>query len=137
MNSIFIQNINNDNDISENLTPILKIPLYQIIDEDFCEIIIEKLLECGNFPYILIIQNENYLIPEYKTIIKHHVSIYGILEKLKEDKYQEPLDFKADIDLMWENLKMFYGNDHEVVRIANDLKNDIDIAWKSSRGMAE
>lgn len=137
LNTIFIQNNDNDNDISEDLTPILKIPLYQLIDEDYCEIIIKKLLECGNFPYILKIQNENYLIPEYKTIIKHHVSIYGILEKLKEDKYQEPLDFKADIDLMWENLRMFYGNDHEVVMIANDLKNDIDIAWKSSRGMAE
>lgn len=137
LNTIFTQNNNDDISENENLTPLLGIPLNQVCDKNFCEIIIQKLLECGVFPYILKISNENHLIPDYKSIIKHHLSIYEILEKLKKDEYQNPLDIIADINLMWENLRMFYGNDHEVVEHANNLKNDIDIAWKSSKGMAD
>lgn len=90
------------------------------------------MLENEQLPYILKIDNEKYLMESYKVVIKHHMSVQLLQKKLIESMYETISDFKNDLNLMWHNLEIFYGNDSEIVKIANIIKNDIKVAWESS-----
>lgn len=46
--------------------------------------------------------------------------------------YETISDFKNDLNLMWHNFEIFYKNDSKIVKIANIIKNDIEVAWESS-----
>lgn len=54
------------------------------------------------------------------------------LNKKEQINFQNILNIDQNNDLMWNNLEMFFGNNSEVVRCANIIKNDIELAWTSS-----
>lgn len=129
----FFTNVQNEsNNSNDNFSPILEIPLKLKRDKDFCELIANRIFESEKTPYMLKIDNENYLIEEYKKIVKHHISIQNVKRKLNNDEYFDSSQFKEDIDQMWDNLEIFFGKDSEVCRCANIIKGDIELAWSSS-----
>lgn len=114
------------------MSPILKIPLNSIRDMNFCKLIADILYKSEKTPYMLKIDQEKNLIEDYKRVIKHHISIQDIKNKLSNGEYMTSSQFKSDIDIMWNNLEIFFGKDSEVVICANVIKNDIEMAWISS-----
>ena len=124
---IFSQNDN----MNDQESPILKIPI-QNIDFTFCEQIAQKLIQNDQIPYILKIDNDNYLLPQYKETIKHHISIPSIMKKLKNSEYLSPSDFADDIDLMWANIETFFGIDSDIGYQCKIFQNDIKQAWHMS-----
>lgn len=68
----------------------------------------------------------------YKEVIKHHISIQDIQGKLKDNEYKDFLEFKRDLDLMWNNIENFFGLKSEIGKIVKCLKNDFEIAIQSS-----
>ena len=89
-------------------------------------------MESDQTPYMLNIDKDEFLIEDYKKIVKHHMSIQNVIRKLCKDEYTDSAQFKCDLDLMWNNLEMFFWNNSEVVRCANIIKNDIELVWTSS-----
>lgn len=54
------------------------------------------------------------------------------MRKLIDGKYESPMLFKNDLDLMWNNLDLFFPENTETVQAAARLRKDIEIAWDSS-----
>lgn len=81
-------------------------------------IIVQNLIENEQLPYILKIENENYLMDEYKNVVKHHITVQELMRKLIDDKYESPTHFKNDLDLMWNNLDLFFPKNTETVQAA-------------------
>ena len=107
INSMSIQN----EERTENSTPVLDIPFGHERNMSFCSLIAKRLLKNNLVPYILKVENSDYLaFDNYNSIIKHHVSIPSIINKIKEGEYISTALVKMDIDLMWTNLEMLFGN---------------------------
>lgn len=135
--NVFINQINSINTEinknSENSSPILDIPFNQKRDMTFCSLITNRLLKNDLVPYILKVENSNYLaFDNYNSVIKHHVSIPSIINKIKKGEYESTTLVKMDIDLMWTNIEMLFGNQSEIAQNAKTIKNDIDLAWNLS-----
>lgn len=99
---------------------------------EFCKVIIQYLQSNDNLPYLLKDDTAHTFIESNDCCIKHHVSFPLIEEKLYGNQYLSLDDFINDINLMWKNTKMFFGDDSEVARLANQIENDILMAWNSS-----
>lgn len=125
-----IQKESNNSD--EIFSPILKIPLKLKRDKDFCELIANRIFESEKTLYMLKVDQDDYLIEGYKSIVKHHISIQDVKRKLNNNEYSDSSQFKNDIDQMWHNLEIFFGKDSEVDICANIIKDDIELAWSSS-----
>ena len=65
-------------------------------------------------------------------MIKHHISVPLIIEKLVNNEYQNVDCFKNDIDLMWHNMEIIYGKNSETWRIIEILEDEISNAFHTS-----
>ena len=49
------------------------------------------------------------MFESYTSVIKNHIWIQKVIDKLDNDEYQNHFQFKLDIDIMWENMEIFFG----------------------------
>ena len=56
-------------------------------------------MESDQTPYMLNIDKDEFLIEDYKKIVKHHMSIQNVIRKLCKDEYTDSAQFKCDVDL--------------------------------------
>lgn len=63
-------------------------------------------------------------IPEYYNEIKNPMAVDIIKKRIKRKKYQSVEQFMKDVDLMFENAKLYNEDDSEIHNIAVELHNE-------------
>lgn len=122
----------NSTENSENtqISHILKIPLFKPKDMNLCKLIAKSLINYGKLPYFL---RDKYAdIKNFEQIIKHPISIPDIIEKIDANQYQTVNEFFDDIHLIYENLKIIYGEKLTDIPSLMELFNELDFIWNNS-----
>lgn len=77
-----------------------------------------------NLPYLLNDDTQKF-IESYDCCIKHHISFPLIKDKLDNNQYFSFDEFRNDINLMWRNMEIYFGDNSDVTRLANLIENDV------------
>lgn len=132
-NSCLLNSFNDDQStINSDFTKILHLPLNHEKNFELCLLIATNLLDFNELPYLLKEKRENNLLTSYKNVIKHHISVPLLIEKLVNNEYQDVDCFKNDVDLMLNNMEIIYGKNSETWRIIEILEKEISNAFRTS-----
>lgn len=71
-------------------------------------------------------------IPNYFNIIKNPQDLGTILDRLRQNQYSSVIKWKRDMDLVWENAKLFNGQYSIVTSIANYMKAKFEKLYRRS-----
>ena len=92
-------------------------------DKDFALTITETLMKMPSAaPFIEPVDPEEEWYTNYCKKVKRPMSFYQIKSKIETDKYEELDKWRRDINLIWENSKLYFGENSFIAQLAHDLE---------------
>jgi hypothetical protein len=90
-----------------------------------CKEIIKKLLENENsWPFMEPIEPERFGLEDYFKIIKKPMDLGTIKRKLETGKYDKPSEVLEDIQLIWDNVYLYYKKNTTMYDYAKKLEDE-------------
>lgn len=101
----------------------------------FCNTVLKDLLskkhEHVNFPFKEPVDPVALNIPDYFKIIKHPMDLGTISQKLKDNDYENAIEFEADVRLMFQNCYKFNPASQPVHQMGRKLEEAFETMWRN------
>jgi hypothetical protein len=68
-------------------------------------------------------------IPDYPQIIKNPMDLGTVITKIKRGVYTEPLEVARDVRRIWENCRLYNGENHVVTKLAYSCSEMFERDW--------
>ena len=88
-----------------------------------CSQILERLISWDLcFPFVEMVDPEKDGAPDYLDFVKEPMSLNEVKKRLKEGHYNSIESFQRDVNLIWENAKIYNGDDTLLYYMAMEAK---------------
>jgi len=95
--------------------------------EDYAKMakLVEKISKEPNAePFLMPVDWKALGLQDYPKIIKKPIDLASITRKVEEKQYQTFEDFFGDIQLIWDNCKLYNIAESEIYRMAEELERN-------------
>jgi hypothetical protein len=110
----------------------LEIHGQQQLPIQYCNQIIDILLSNNKLKqHPEIINQDPHILPNYDDIIKSPMNLRTFKQLLQFGQILNSFDFKAKLDLIWDNVIKYFGDNHQISQTAFGLKQVINAIWST------